>query len=297
MTAPTLDEAMRAVADAVERELDRLLPRAGEVPAVLAEAMRHACLGGGKRLRPFLAVATGRLFGADEAATLRAGTAVELIHGYSLVHDDLPAMDDAALRRGRPTVHKLFGDANAILAGDALQALAFEVLGRDDWPAAPDQRVELVLGLARAAGAAGMCGGQTLDLEAEHQQLDEPGIVRLQALKTGALIAFSADAGCILGRAAPAQRRAIRAYAEALGLAFQIRDDLLDDAGDTAAIGKDAGRDAAAGKATFVSLLGRDGAEARLRDLRERAHGALSDLKTEQNVLHELYDFVATRAS
>ena len=297
MSALSLDAAMRAVADAVERELDRLLPRAGEVPAVLADAMRHACLGGGKRLRPFLGVATGRLFGADEAATLRAGTAVELIHGYSLVHDDLPAMDDAALRRGRPTVHKLFGDANAILAGDALQALAFEVLGRDDWPAASDQRAELVLGLARAAGPAGMCGGQTLDLEAEHQPLDEPGIVRLQALKTGALIAFSADAGCILGRASPAQRRAVRAYAEALGLAFQIRDDLLDDEGDTAAIGKDAGRDAAAGKATFVSLLGREGAEARLRDLRERAQGALSSLGPEQNLLRELYDFVATRAS
>ena len=297
MSALSLDAAMRAVADAVERELDRLLPRAGEVPAVLADAMRHACLGGGKRLRPFLSVATGRLFGADEAATLRAGTAVELIHGYSLVHDDLPAMDDAALRRGRPTVHKLFGDANAILAGDALQALAFEVLGRDDWPAAADQRAELVLGLARAAGPAGMCGGQTLDLEAEHQPLDEPGIVRLQALKTGALIAFSADAGCILGRASPAQRRAVRAYAEALGLAFQIRDDLLDDEGDTAAIGKDAGRDAAAGKATFVSLLGREGAEARLRDLRERAQGALSSLGPEQNLLRELYDFVATRAS
>ena len=297
MSAVSLDAAMRAVADAVERELDLLLPRAGEVPAVLADAMRHACLGGGKRLRPFLSAATGRLFGADEAATLRAGTAVELIHGYSLVHDDLPAMDDAALRRGRPTVHKLFGDANAILAGDALQALAFEVLGRDDWPAAPDQRAELVLGLARAAGPAGMCGGQTLDLEAEHQPLDEPGIVRLQALKTGALIAFSADAGCILGRAAPAQRRAVRAYAEALGLAFQIRDDLLDEEGDTAAIGKDAGRDAAAGKATFVSLLGREGAEARLRDLRERAQGALSSLGPEQNLLRELYDFVATRPS
>ncbi len=297
MSALSLDAAMRAVADAVERELDRLLPRAGEVPAGLADAMRHACLSGGKRLRPFLSVATGRLFGADDAATLRAGTAVELIHGYSLVHDDLPAMDDAALRRGRPTVHKLFGDANAILAGDALQALAFEALGRDDWPAAADQRAELVLGLARAAGPAGMCGGQTLDLEAEHQPLDEPGIVRLQALKTGALIAFSADAGCILGRASPAQRRAVRAYAEALGLAFQIRDDLLDDEGDTAAIGKDAGRDAAAGKATFVSLLGREGAEARLRDLRERAQGALSSLGPEQNLLRELYDFVATRAS
>jgi farnesyl diphosphate synthase len=297
MSALSLDAAMRAVADAVERELDRLLPRAGEVPAVLADAMRHACLGGGKRLRPFLSVATGRLFGADEAASLRAGTAVELIHGYSLVHDDLPAMDDAALRRGRPTVHKLFGDANAILAGDALQALAFEVLGRDDWPAAPDQRAELVLGLARAAGPAGMCGGQTLDLEAEHRQLDEPGIVRLQALKTGALIAFSADAGCILGRASPAQRRAVRAYAEALGLAFQIRDDLLDDEGDTAAIGKDAGRDAAAGKATFVSLLGREGAEARLRDLQTTALEALAEFGPEQKLLKDLYDFVATRPS
>ena len=173
MSALSLDAAMRAVADAVERELDRLLPRAGEVPAVLADAMRHACLGGGKRLRPFLSVATGRLFGADEQRRLRAGTAVELIHGYSLVHDDLPAMDDAALRRGRPTVHKLFGDANAILAGDALQALAFEVLAGDDWPPPPASGPSWFSASPARPGPRGMCGGQTLDLEAEHQPLDE----------------------------------------------------------------------------------------------------------------------------
>jgi farnesyl diphosphate synthase len=281
MSALSLDAAMRAVADAVERELDRLLPRAGEVPAVLADAMRHACLGGGKRLRPFLAVATGRLLGADEAATLRAGTAVELIHGYSLVHDDLPAMDDAALRRGRPTVHKLFGDANAILAGDALQALAFEVLGRDDWPATPDQRVELVRGLARAAGPAGMCGGQTLDLEAEHQPLDEPGIVRLQALKTGALIAFSADAGCILGRASPAQRRAVRAYAEALGLAFQIRDDMLGIWGMQEATGKPVADDIRRRKQSLPIIALDERADAGTRDELRRIYADAAPLGAE----------------
>ena len=281
----------------IEDELEQLTFTQDPLTGGLVKAMRYSLLAGGKRIRPVLALATARAIGRDEREMLPLAAAIELIHTYSLVHDDLPAMDDAALRRGRPTVHKLFGDANAILAGDALQALAFEVLGRDDWPATPDQRVDLVRGLARAAGPAGMCGGQTLDLEAEHQPLDEPGIVRLQALKTGALIAFSADAGCVLGRASPAQRRAVRTYAEALGLAFQIRDDLLDEEGDTAAIGKDAGRDAAAGKATFVSLLGREGAEARLRDLRGQALESLAEFGTEQKLLKDLYEFVATRTS
>lgn len=292
-----LEQAMRQVADAVEAELDRLLPRAGTVPAVLAEAMRHACLGGGKRLRPFLVMAAGRHFGADEAALLRAGTAVELIHGYSLVHDDLPAMDDAALRRGRPSVHKAFGEANAVLAGDALQALAFEVLARPDWPAGPGERVALVAGLARAAGAAGMCGGQALDLEAERRPLDEAGILRLQTMKTGALIGFCCDAACVLGGAGPGERRALLAYAAALGLAFQIRDDLLDATGDTAALGKDAGRDAAAGKATFVSLLGAEAAGMRLAHLRAEAEAQLAGLGRPAPLLSGLFDFVVSRTS
>jgi farnesyl diphosphate synthase len=292
-----LQGAMQAVAVAVEAELDRLLPRGGTVPPVLADAMRHACLGGGKRLRPFLTVATGRLFGADETALLRAGTAVELIHGYSLVHDDLPAMDDAALRRGRPTVHKAYGEANAILAGDALQALAFEVLARDDWPAEPAHRATLVAGLARAAGAAGMCGGQTLDLEAERRQLDEPAILRLQSLKTGALIGFACEAGCVLGKASPSDARALLAYAAALGLAFQIKDDLLDTMGDGAALGKDAGRDEVVGKATFVSLLGAGGAAARLESLRTGAARQLDSLGRPVEPLSDLFDFVLSRNS
>ena len=286
---------MREVAEAVETELDRLLPRGDTVPAVLADAMRHACLGGGKRLRPFLVVATGRLFGAEERALLRAGTAVELIHGYSLVHDDLPAMDDAALRRGRPAVHKAFGEANAILAGDALQALAFEILAHGDWPAEPAQRVALVAGLARAAGAAGMCGGQALDLEAERRPLDERSILRLQALKTGALIGYCCEAGCVLGSASAAERGVLVAYGAALGLAFQIKDDLLDRTGDTRTLGKDVGRDEAAGKATFVSLLGPEAAAARVESLRAEVSKELDMLGREAVLLRELFDFVINR--
>jgi farnesyl diphosphate synthase len=293
-----LAAAMAGVAAAVEAELDRLLPRPDGkgAPPALALAMRHACLGGGKRLRPFLTVAAGRLLAADEASLLRAGVAVELVHSYSLVHDDLPCMDDAALRRGRPTVHKAHGEANAVLAGDALQALAFEVLARNDWPAPPAERAALVAGLARAAGAAGMCGGQALDLEAERRRdLDEAAVVRLQALKTGALIGFCCEAACVLGGAAPSERRAFQTYAAALGLAFQIRDDLLDAEGDAAALGKDAGRDAAAGKATFVGLLGREGAAARLEGLRAQASAALDNLGRDATLLRDLFDFAINR--
>lgn len=288
---------MARSAAATEAELHRLLPPAEGPQARLHQAMRYGALGGGKRLRPFLVAATGRLFEVPEAALVRAGAAVELIHCYSLVHDDLPAMDDAALRRGRPSCHKAFDEATAILAGDALQALAFEVLARADYPADPEQRAALVLALARAAGAAGMCGGQMIDLEAERQALTLPEIRVLQRLKTGAIIAFACEAGAILGRAGPEQCQALLGYADDLGLAFQITDDLLDLTSDTATLGKDAGRDAAAGKATFVSLLGEAGAREELALLSAKAMQRLDNFGAEASPLRELFTFVLNRKS
>lgn len=292
-----LDDAMGEVAELVEAELDRLLPPAAGPQARLFEAMRHATLGGGKRLRPFLAVAAGRLFGVPEAATLRAGAAVELIHSYSLIHDDLPAMDDAALRRGRPSCHRAFDEATAILAGDALQALAFEVLARDDWPADAAQRTVLVRDLAIAAGGAGMCGGQMIDLLAERRDLDLAEITTLQRLKTGAIIGFACEAAAVLGRAGDAERESLRGYARDLGLAFQIQDDLLDLAGDSAATGKDAGRDAEVGKATFVRLLGENGARAKLAGLQASALRRLDIFAGSGRLLGELFAFVINRKS
>jgi farnesyl diphosphate synthase len=288
---------MAAVAAAVEAELDLLLPTVEGAQARLHEAMRHAALGGGKRLRPFLVAAAGELFGVPDRAKTRAGAAVELIHGYSLVHDDLPAMDDAALRRGRPACHRAFDEATAILAGDALQALAFEALARPDYVADAGQRCALVAALAGAAGALGMCGGQMIDLLAERRRLTLPEIGELQRLKTGAIIVFACEAGAILGRAAPAERAALLGYGEDVGLAFQIRDDLLDVEGDSAALGKDAGRDRQAGKATFVQLLGERGARAKLAEIRSRALGRLDIFGPRATVLEQLLDFVINRQS
>jgi farnesyl diphosphate synthase len=292
-----LESAMAAVAAAVEGELSALLPPALGQQARLHEAMRYAVLGGGKRLRPFLVAATGALFDVPERAATRAGAAVELIHAYSLVHDDLPAMDDAALRRGRPSCHRAFDEATAILAGDALQALAFEVLARDGYGADAAQRCALLQGLARAAGPLGMCGGQMIDLLAERRTLSLAEVRELQALKTGAIIAFCCEAGAVLGRAAAEERAALAAYAADLGLAFQIRDDLLDLEGDSAVTGKDAGRDSEVGKATFVRLLGEDGARAKLAALRREALGQLDIFGDRATVLGQLFDFVIDRRS
>ena len=288
---------MAAVAAEVEQVLDGLLPAATGQQARLCEAMRYASLGGGKRLRPFLAVATARLFDVPRAAALRAGAAVELIHAYSLIHDDLPAMDDAALRRGRPACHRAFDEATAILAGDALQALAFELLARDDYGADAAQRCALVAGLAVAAGAAGMCGGQMIDLLAERRDLSLPEIEELQRLKTGAIIGWSAEAGAVLGRADATSRAALCAYAARLGLAFQIRDDLLDLEGDAARTGKDAGRDSEVGKATFVRLLGEVRARTMLDELRQEAAACLDIFAGRATTLHLLFDFVIARAT
>lgn len=293
-------ERLVELGGAVEKRLGDLLDakRPGGIEAGrLGEAMRYATFNGGKRFRPFLVVETARLFGVPEDKALNAAAALECIHCYSLVHDDLPAMDDDDLRRGLPTVHKKFDEATAILAGDGLLTFAFEILGRPDTDPDPGVRAELVLGLAKASGWEGMCGGQMLDLEAEGIAQDLEGIARIQALKTGALIRFAAEAGAILGRASDEERNAVIAYAEALGLAFQVSDDLLDAEGDAAAVGKATGKDAAAGKATFVSLLGLDGAKAKLKALEEKAITSLSGFGARAALLQDAARFMAQRKS
>ncbi|MEM6491694.1 MAG: polyprenyl synthetase family protein, partial [Pseudomonadota bacterium] len=235
--------ALGEVAAAVERRIEALLPNGEGPEARLFEAMRYVCLGGGKRLRPFLCVASADLFDVSRERSERAAAAIEMIHCYSLAHDDLPAMDDDDLRRGRPTAHKAFDDATAILAGDALLTFAFEVLAEADTHHEPIVRSELCVALAKAAGAHGMVGGQMIDLMAETRPIqDAEGVTRLQQMKTGALIAVSCEMGAILGRADAAQKQALRGYAHDLGLAFQIADDLLDYQGDEAEVGKRVGK-------------------------------------------------------
>ena len=274
---------LTAVADRIEATLDALLapsPLPGEVirPRRLLEAMRYATLGGGKRLRPFLVVETARLFGATGEGVLRAGAALEMVHCYSLVHDDLPAMDDDDLRRGRPTAHKAFDEATAILAGDALLTLAFDVLADEATHPDPAVRVALVLGLTRASGLGGMAGGQALDLEAE--QKPDPhtpaAVMELQAMKTGALLLQAVEAGAIIGGATTPQRAALNRYGKALGAAFQVADDILDTESDAATLGKAAGKDAGRNKATLVSALGLDQAKARRDALAREATEALA---------------------
>ncbi|MFM7345968.1 MAG: polyprenyl synthetase family protein [Tagaea sp.] len=266
-----LANALAAAAAKVESALDAFLPKGEGLEAGLHEAMRYACLGGGKRIRPFLALETARLFSVDEACALRVACAVEFVHCYSLVHDDLPAMDDDDLRRGRPTVHKAFDEATAILAGDALLTKAFEVLAHPLTHADPAVRSDLVLALALASGADGMVGGQQIDLAAEGETLDIGQITRLQRLKTGALIGFAAQSGAILGKAPAHVRHTLVAFAHDLGLAFQMADDLIDVEGSADMAGKATGKDASRGKATFVSILGPDRARAQAGLLAEQA--------------------------
>jgi farnesyl diphosphate synthase len=292
-----LRSRMATVAQEVEAVLDRILPQAHGPQARLHEAMRYAMLGGGKRIRPFLVVAGGDLFEVPRARSLRVGAAVELIHGYSLVHDDLPAMDDALTRRGRPSCHRQYDDATAVLVGDALQSLAFELLADPATHPDPEVRCTLVRGLAEAAGPAGMCGGQMIDLLAEGRALELAQVLDLQRLKTGALIGFACEAGAILGGADAPARRALLGYAADLGLAFQIQDDLLDVTGDAEVAGKDLGRDAAAGKATVVALLGVDEARRRLEALRQSAIAHLDRLGHGTDVLRGIFEFVISRSS
>jgi farnesyl diphosphate synthase len=269
--------------------------RDGFVPNRLAEAMRHAVFGGGKRLRPFLVLESARLCGMTDEAALNAGAALECVHCYSLVHDDLPAMDDDDMRRGRPTVHKAFDEATAILAGDALMTLAFEILADPVTHSDPAIRCALVLGLARASGRAGMAGGQMLDLMAPGVTLSEADIRRLQAMKTGALILFACEAGAILANAGPVQRQALRDYGTALGLAFQLADDLLDVDGDAAIVGKAVAKDKDAGKATLVALIGADAARERLAEYQGQALNALVSFGADADMLAAAADFVANR--
>jgi farnesyl diphosphate synthase len=296
-----------AAAKEIESVLEKLLSTAsleGELsrPARLIEAMRYSSLGGGKRFRPFLVVESAALFAVPRSRALTAGAALECVHCYSLVHDDLPAMDNDDLRRGQPTAHKAFDEATAILAGDGLLTLAFDILSRTE--AHPDAaiRIDLVSSLARAAGLGGMVGGQMLDLEAEGRfagnvplKLDENSILTLQAMKTGALLRFACTAGGILGSANAAQRKALERYGSAVGKAFQIADDLLDLEGDPALVGKQTGKDAVAGKATIVGILGAPGARARLKELVAEAEDALAPFGKSAEILIEGARFVAER--
>ena len=296
---------LTAVADEAETILERLLddsPMKGEIarPQRLLAAMRHGALGGGKRLRPFLVVESAALFGVARTGALHAGCALELIHCYSLVHDDLPAMDNDDLRRGRPTVHKAYDEATGILAGDALLTLAFDAMARADVHPDAAVRSALVLELARAAGLGGMAGGQMLDLAAEgrfekRRALSTNEIATLQAMKTGALIRFACRAGAILGKADPDALARLDAYGVAVGQAFQIADDLLDLESDAATLGKAAGKDAAAGKATMVSALGPDGARKRLAALVGEAEAALARFGAKGETLRAAAHFIAER--
>ena len=290
-----LDLALKECVDDVGRELNTVLPVADGPEGRVHEAMRYATLVGGKRLRPFLVLTSADLFGVSRASSLRVAAAVELIHTYSLIHDDLPCMDDDDLRRGQPTVHVKFDEATAVLAGDALLTLAFEVLGDAGCHPDPVVRANLVVALAEAAGAHGMVAGQMIDLIAENSDLDVNTITRLQQLKTGALIAFSCEAGAILGRASDPLRHALHAYAHDLGLAFQIADDLLDAEGDAEAMGKAVGKDDARGKATFVSVLGIERAKTQARMLAEQAASHLDPFAEKADLLREVAAFVVDR--
>ena len=294
------EERLGEVAALVENRLAALLGESalGATPPVLGAAMRHAVLGGGKRFRPFLAIEGARVLGLADAAALDAACAIECLHCYSLVHDDLPAMDNDELRRGQPTVWKAFDEATGILAGDGLLTFAFELLARPATHPNAAVRASLVLGLAEASGGAGMVGGQVLDLASEKGAANLhslAGVTTIQRMKTGALIRFSAEAGASLASAAPEQRRALRAYGEALGAAFQIADDLLDAEGDAQATGKAVGKDAAAGKATFVTVLGVAGARARLAELNVDARAALAPFGAAARDLTAAIDFVSNR--
>ncbi len=292
-----LEAALAETATAVNQMLDRLLPPVTTAERRVVDAMRYAVMGGGKRIRPFLVRHSAKLFDVADASALRVAAAIEMLHCYSLAHDDLPAMDDADLRRGRPSVHRQFDEATSILAGDGLLTMAFEVLADPATHASPLVRSELVLALAKAGGAAGMVGGQMIDLEAENAQLDLPAITRLQALKTGAIIEFSCIAGPILGQAPADAHRALRDYARDLGLAFQIADDLLDIESSEDVTGKPVGRDQAAGKATFVSLLGVEGARKRAQELAGHAADRLAQFSNRADLLCEMAQFVVDRRS
>lgn len=290
-----MQAAIERVSRDIDTQLDHLLALPDDPRRRLYEAMRHAAIGGGKRLRPLLVQATCNLFNIDPLSALRVGVAIECIHVYSLVHDDLPAMDNDDMRRGKPTVHRAFDEATAVLAGDALHALAFDVLGSEQTHNDPFVRAELVLELARAAGPGGMAGGQMMDLEAETRSFDLATVTRLQQLKTGALISFCLEAGAIMARLPVEGRLGLRGYARDIGLAFQIADDLMDVEGDEAIAGKTLGKDVRAGKETLVSLLGVDRAREQARILVAQAKAHLHTYGAEADLLRAIADYVVER--
>jgi farnesyl diphosphate synthase len=307
MTATALTDFTQRLdktAEETEALLGELLadaPMPDEIvrPKRLIESMRYSSLGGGKRLRPFLVVESAAVFGMPRKGALMAGAALECIHCYSLIHDDLPAMDNSDLRRGRPTLHKAYDDATAILAGDALLTIAFDIITRDEIHPDAGVRLALTRALARCAGVGGMAGGQILDLAGEGRfgDRDPVDVARVQQMKTGALLRFGCIAGALLGQASPAEYQALDDYGRALGEAFQIADDLLDVEGDAATLGKPAGADAELGKTTFVTQLGIEGAKQRVRDLLARGDAALSIFGAKGDVLRAAAHFVAERKS
>ena len=290
-----LQSALRQVSTEIDRQFDLLLAIPDDPRRDLYRAMRHAAIGGGKRLRPLLVFGTASLFGVNRTAIARVATALECIHVYSLIHDDLPAMDDDDMRRGKPTVHKAFDEATAILAGDCLHALAFEILADNATHPDPFVRVELVGALSHASGPSGMAGGQMMDLEATKASFDLPTVTRLQAMKTGALIGCAVESGAILGRLPPEGRTGLRGYARDLGLAFQIADDILDAEGDEALAGKKLRKDAAAGKETFLTLLGLDRAREQARLLVDQAVAHLKPYGPEADLLRDIARYTLER--
>lgn len=292
-----LESRMKQVAEQIDTALDHLLPKPSGPESNLLEAMRYAALDGGKRLRPLLVLECGQLFGMDEKAMLRIAGALECVHTYSLVHDDLPCMDDDDMRRGKPSAHKQFDEATAILAGDGLLTLAFEILSDSKTHSDPFIRCELISRLASAAGAHGMVGGQMIDLNAEEQELEISAVTRLQRMKTGALIAFACEAGPVAARASHAAIQSLNAYAHDLGLAFQIVDDLLDIEGVERDLGKTPGKDKATGKATFVAIVGPERAKAQVELLASQAVRHLDLFDQKADLLREVVDFVVNRRS
>jgi len=293
---PNFEQRLNEVADRITVALDQLIPPANGPEAQLMRAMRHGALGKGKRLRPFIAIEVGRMFGAQEKALLRAAAAIECIHAYSLIHDDLPCMDDDDYRRGQPTVHKAFDEATAVLAGDALQALAFEIMASPETHRDALMRCKLIERMAIASGPRGMVGGQMIDMNPVTEG-EEPlqTLTRMQRLKTGALITFAGEVGALLGGALENERHAIAGYTNDLGLAFQIVDDLLDVEGEQETLGKAVAKDEQAGKVNFVTLLGVDGARDRVRYLAAQAKQHLASFGTRASSLLHTVDFVLNR--
>ncbi len=293
--SPELQSAMDECREAVNKTLSRLLPETDLPESILYDSMRYGTMNGGKRLRPFMVVQSAKLFGVDPMRARRAAAALEILHSYSLIHDDLPAMDNSDLRRGKPSTHREFDEATAILAGDGLLTFAFEILTEPETHEDPRVRCELVNALAKASGPNGMVGGQMLDLIGENEEFDFGTISRMQRMKTGRLMAFACEAGAILGKASETNRKALRNYAYDLGFAFQVTDDILDIESDSEVLGKPANQDSDAGKSTFVSTMGKEQARQRAEMLAQQAVRHLHVFDKRANILRELATYVLER--